>query len=176
MPKKIQFAKNSIIYFRGEESREIFLISEGDVQITSTLLGVEKRKRYSKGDFFGLHSAIGEIGRNDDAMSLTNVSLISFNVKEFEGLITKNPKLSLQLMQMLSHELRQVHQKTKSVMKVSSNVSPETGLYLYAKTYYEKSENEKALYVLKKYAELYSSGEYMSEVSNMLKDIKNRGS
>lgn len=173
MSKKVKFAKNSIIYFRGEEANEIFLISEGEVQVTSSLLGVEKKKRHAKGDFFGMHSAIGNIGRNDDAMSLTDVVLIVFNVKEFEALITKTPKLSLQLMRILSHELRQIHTITQSVMDSKKELSPEAGLYLYAKHYYEKNEVKKTLYVVKQYMALYSHGEHIAEVQNMLKDLQN---
>ncbi len=175
MSKKVKFAKNSIIYFRGEEASEIFLISEGEVQVTSNLFGVEKKKRHAKGDFFGMHSAIGTIGRNDDAMSLTDVVLIVFNVKEFETLITKTPKLSLQLMRILSNELRQIHTVTQTVMDSKKELSPEEGLYLYAKCYYEKNEIKKALYVIERYMSMHSNGEHINEIQEMLKDLQSNG-
>ncbi len=175
MSRKVKFAKNSIIYFRGEEATEIFLISEGEVQVTSNLFGVEKKKRHAKGDFFGMHSAIGNIGRNDDAMSLTDVVLIVFNVKEFEALITKTPKLSLQLMRILSQELRQIHTITQTVMDSKKELSAEEGLYLHAKNYYTNGDATKAMYVLKQYVTLHSNGEHMSEIQTMLQDLKSHG-
>lgn len=175
MPKKVQFTKNSIIYFRGEESKEIYLVSEGEIQLNSDVFGVERSKRCLKGNFFGLHSAIGGIGRTDDAISLTPVELLVFDVKEFEDMVTKTPRLSLQLMQMLSHELRQVHKKTQAIMEIKTDATPDTRLFMYAKTYFENHEYSKAMYVCRRYAEQFPRGDHIEPVLEMMKDIQSHG-
>ncbi len=176
MPKTLRFPKGSVIYFHGENAGEIFLIKSGSVVVSSDIhLGVEKKHQIDKGGFLGLHSALDKIPRQDDAIAVTDVELIGFDVDEFHKLITTKPNLSLQLMKMLSHELRSVHEKGKEIEGIDHavRVDPESGLFMCANFFCNKKEYEKAKYVLEKFIEQYPKSNNLSKVRDLLASLDN---
>lgn len=174
MPRVLKFKKNAVVYFKGERSQNIFLIKEGSVTlVTGEKSSVSTGKRdLKKGEFFGLFSAIGKFPRQEDAVSLSDVEVLAFDEDEFEGLIAKNPRLSLQLMQMLSQELRKVHKKAQMILDTNVEISLADGLFGYAEMYIDKQDSDKAKYVLAQFLQAYPNHAKSEQAHEMLKNIE----
>lgn len=172
MAKTARYSKNSVLYFRWDQSQYIYLIREGTVVLTNDIINPNSNGKYKKGDFVGLYAALGNFPYQEDAISETDVEVMMFSVDEFETLIANKPNLSLQLLQMLSHELRNTHTKAKRILTDSSaKVDNVHGLFSYVKLYTETGEIDKAKYVSQQFLKMYPNHSLTSEVKVMLEKI-----
>lgn len=170
MPTILNFKKNAIIYFKGDRPDLIYLIKEGKVTTISEKGDKNTpstTKVLKKGEFFGLFSAIGQYPRQEDAVSVSDLELLGFDEEEFEDLVAKNSRLSLQLMKMLSQELRKVHKKTQKILKIDDNVELSCGLFAYIEMYVQSGDKEKAKYVIDKFLDAYPAHEKTEEVKDI---------
>ena len=158
MPKLLKFVKNSSVYLKGDRAEYIYLVKEGEIVLVSSIDGVSSNKTIKKGDFFGLFSAIGKVPRQEDAFAYGNVEVLAFDNEEFEKVVANNSRLSLQLMTLMSKELREVHKKASELLyEDSSSTSLPDGLYSYIQMYLDNNEKAKAKYIILKFMEEYPS-------------------
>lgn len=176
MPELSLFKKSTVLYLRGEASNYIYLIKTGTIVLS---YGVDtehpRRQVIGKGEFFGLFSAIGHYPRQADAVANSDIELLIFDEKEFEHLVGKNKKLSLQFMNMLSKELRLINKKVKEILQTRNSIVTglDTGMYNYIKMYEKQNDTKKIVYIAKKFIETHPTSKNFDEVKDILHRFEN---
>ena len=175
MPKNMRLSKNSALYFRWDQSSYIYLISEGTVLLSGELNNAKTQEKYQKGEFVGLYAALGNFPYQEDAITETDVEVMLFSVEEFEKLISTKSNLSLQLLQLLSKELRKSHRQAKEILtETKGKVNEVEGLLAYANIYTRNHEYSKAKYVINTFLKMYPnhSDSVAKEIETMKRKIE----
>lgn len=182
MPQINRFKKNTVLYLTGDAPDGIYLIKQGNIMLSSvaTASGVGKhseskepnKKLVHKGEFFGLFSSLGGYPRQEDAVAYTNVEVLVFNELEFEQLVGKTPKLALQLMRLLSKELRAIHKKTREVLETNTITLLDESLYGYVQLYDKNNDASKVIYVATYFLQTHSTSKYVENVKKILAKYK----
>jgi CRP/FNR family cyclic AMP-dependent transcriptional regulator len=124
LAKPCFFAENSIILKEGESGDSMYIMCEGEVEITKRLtlvldqdLPKEKRMIHLKaeeGVSFGEMALLEQDSRSATVTALTNCRLLELNREDFLRFIRENNasgcKILLRLAQLLSHFLRKTDQ------------------------------------------------------------------
>ena len=118
MPKKITYAKGSIIYFEEDKDDRIFILQKGLVVLSST--DVETKSpvtEYAKeGEFFGVKSAFGRFPREETATVVADAQVIAMSVAEFEQLFSSNKQIIMKMLRVFSNQLRAIHKRSEQIL------------------------------------------------------------
>ncbi len=119
-----EFPAGSVILREGEEGDSMFIICEGEVEITKRLTleldeetpkeRVMIRLKADDGVSFGEMALLEKEARSATVTALTSVRLLELRREEFMGLVQDDPqmgvKILLRLAQLLSRHLRKTNQ------------------------------------------------------------------
>ncbi|MDR0374309.1 MAG: cyclic nucleotide-binding domain-containing protein [Treponema sp.] len=168
MPKLLQYRANSVIYFEGDAAEKIFLLQAGSVKLLHVDIesGKDVSEPLSKGEFFGVKSALGHYPREEDAIVAQDSTVLAFSVSEFEDLATKNALLILKMLKVFSNQMRRTHKQVASLMNnaESQNQKPEDGLYQLGKFYFKNKKYAYTQHIYSKYLTYYPDGAYVDTV------------
>ena len=173
MPKVVSYTKGSIIYFEGDKDERIFILQKGTLILSSKDIesGATLTEQIKTGEFFGVKSALGHFPREETATVLTDTSVISMGVAEFEQIFSKNEQVILKMLRVFSGQLRQIHKKTEAVMNDAFNFSnPETGMYDVARCFFEAEEYRSCVDVCNKFLARFPASQQLGDVEKLLKD------
>ncbi len=119
------------------------------------------------GEFFGVKSAMGHFPREEDATALSNAQTVAFSVPEFETLVTTNLRVSLKMLKVFSNQLRRIHSKVSSMLNTLDEIDPEKGLFNSGEFYFKNKNFPHALYIFKRYLDIYPSGRYAEQAAEL---------
>lgn len=112
------FDSGKIIFQENEEGHCMYIIQEGSVRILKTL---DKREYtlavLGKGDFFGEMAIVSKIRRTATAVAADTVKVLEFDREGFIGMIEKNAKIALNIIDKLSRRLLQANQQILHLKK-----------------------------------------------------------
>lgn len=156
------YKEGSVIYFEGDEGKEIYILKSGRIVLISKALdtGEEIREEIKTGEFFGVKSVLGGYNREETAQVLTDSVVLVFTQDEFEKLITKNFEILMKLLRVFSNQLRRIGKKVRELLGKGESRKPATELFNIGEYYYHRGKKEQAIYAYKKYQEFYPTGEY----------------
>src|SRR5579864_7931040 len=121
--QSVDFSAGEIIFREGDLGTEMYIISEGKVEILNRM-GEDDRVLavLEKGDFFGEMSVLEDLPRAATARALTDSRLLQINGSTFDQMLQANPEIAVRSMRKLSRRLRE----TDDLLKTSfgSRVSP----------------------------------------------------
>jgi CRP/FNR family cyclic AMP-dependent transcriptional regulator len=107
---EISYGDGDVIFREGDESREMYIISEGEVDITKRIGQDEiTLARLARGEFFGEMSLLESLPRTGTARAVGNVRLIGLHSGLFLKKIRRDPAFAFEIMQSLSNRLRHVN-------------------------------------------------------------------
>jgi len=168
----------SYILLEEEETDNVFIISQGTVQVTKTLEdGKEVILAYlEEGEFFGELAAFDGHPRSANVKAQEECELIVISQPNFIELIKKNSKISLELLKELSGRIRHLDQQILSLSLLDSK-------YRIAKQILEISERngviKKGLITLNKFPTHQEiakmTGTSRETVTRVIKSFKDRG-
>ncbi|MDR1220328.1 MAG: cyclic nucleotide-binding domain-containing protein [Treponema sp.] len=168
MPRLLQYRANSVIYFEGDVAEKVFLLQEGSVKLLHVDIesGKDVSELLSKGEFFGVKSALGHYPREEDAIVVQDSTTLAFSVSEFEELATKNAHLIIKMLKVFSTQMRRTHKQVASLMNnvESQNQTPEDGLYQLGKFYFKNKKYVYTRHIYTKYLTYYPRGVYTDAV------------
>ena len=173
MPKPMQFRAGSLIYFKGDPADKVFILQAGRVNLAYQDIetGQDVHDMVQPGEFFGVKSALGRYPREENAIALTDTSLMAFNVPEFEALAMSNSRIILKMLKVFSNQLRKIHKQVSSLM-AKEEQNPEAGLFSVGE-YYLKSRNYgQARYIFSRYLTYYPSGRNAAQAANNLQQAE----
>ena len=161
------FKANSVIYFRGDVSDKIYILKSGRISLNSNDIetGQEIHDYIKTGEFFGVKSAMGKYPREEDAVVLSNTTVIQFSVPEFEAVVSQNTTLIMKMLKVFSNQLRRIHVKVSSLLAEDEQVDPEAGLFNNGQYYLGKKRYQQALYAFRRYLTYYPSGTFHAKAN-----------
>ena len=102
------FQAGDYIFREGELGTEMFIVQEGEVHISKTLVGeTHVLSRLEKGDFFGEMAILESVPRTADAVAHTEVKVIPINGSRFDEMLRKNPEIAVRIIRKYSKRLRE---------------------------------------------------------------------
>ncbi len=106
------FADGDIIVREGEETREMFVIQRGAVEIVKQVGGHEVRLALlSRGAFFGEMSLLEGLPRSADARACGATTLVVFRPGSLLLQIRRDPTFAFELLQQMSRRVRELNDK-----------------------------------------------------------------
>lgn len=174
MPKAVQYAKGSIIYFAGDKDDRVFILQSGIVVLTT--IDIESNspvtEQVKNGEFFGVKSALGHFPREETATALSESRAISMTVTEFERLFSSNPQIIMKMLRVFSGQLRQVHKKIESLLNNTGEVNQQSGMFAVAKGFYDDEQYRSCCDVCIKLLSRFPNTPDKESVAKMYADSK----
>ena len=122
----VEFSTGDTIFTEGDLGTEMFIIQEGQVEVSKNFRGEEQRLALlEKGDFFGEMSLLEDMPRTDTAKALSDCRLLSINGSTFDQMLRKNPEIAVRMMRQLSRRLRNTDQMLRDVLGSQDSRGPE---------------------------------------------------
>ncbi len=113
-----EISSGRIIFREGDEGTQMFIIQEGKVRITKQIGGKEHILTVlGKGDFFGEMAIVNLVKRTATATAVGNVKLLAFDRQGFVGMIEKNAKIALNIIDKLCRRLQNANVQIQHLVK-----------------------------------------------------------
>ena len=103
--------KGEVLYFSSSNVPRIFLLKVGNIKIVSIDEGGNEtiKEILQKGDLFGELDLANDINSNENAVALTKeVSICSFLMSDFEGLLLHHPYLALSYTKFVGLKMKRI--------------------------------------------------------------------
>ena len=116
--RKRTFRAGEVIFHREDVGQVLYVIKEGKVNIC--LMSPEGQEIslvvLGKGDFFGELAILDGLPRSTDAIALERVECYTLQRSDFHNAIMKNPKIAIQVLEILSRRLRKTDDKVEDLV------------------------------------------------------------
>lgn len=97
----------AIIFKEGDEGEKMYIIQKGKVRVSKTINNTEHTLAIlDKGDFFGETALVTKSARTATITAVTEVELLAFDRNDFTGMIEKNAKIALNIIDKLCRRLQ----------------------------------------------------------------------
>jgi TolA-binding protein len=159
MPKPLQYRSGSLIYFQGDAADRIFILQSGKVSLVYQDIesGIDVKDPVQSGEFFGVKSALGRYPREENAIALSETSVMAFTVSEFEAVAMANSRIIMKMLKVFSNQMRRVHKQVSRLM-AKEEEPPADGLFNLGEYYLKNKRFSQAKYVFGRYLTYYPSG------------------
>lgn len=112
------YIDGKVIFNENEPGDRMYIIQEGNVRISKHIGGREHILTVlGKGDFFGEMAIVNRTPRSAKAMAVGTVRLLSFDREGFLGMIEKNGRLALNIIDKLCRRLQQADLQIQHLVK-----------------------------------------------------------
>jgi len=174
MPKPLQYRSGSLIYFQGDPAEKIYILQTGKVSLVYQDIetGADVRDPVQPGEFFGVKSALGHYAREENAVALSDTTVMAFTVPEFEAVAMANSRIIMKMLKVFSNQMRRVHRQVSRIM-AKEEQSPADGLYNVGEFYLKNKRFSHAKHVFSSYLTSYPSGKNAVQASQNLEIAKN---
>jgi CRP-like cAMP-binding protein/predicted negative regulator of RcsB-dependent stress response len=174
MPKPLQYRSGSLIYFQGDPADKIYILQTGKVSLVYQDIetGADVKDPVQPGEFFGVKSALGRYPREENAIALSETSVMVFTVPEFEAIAMANSRIIMKMLKVFSNQMRRVHKQVSKVM-AKEEQSPADSLYNVGEFYLRNKRFSQAKHVFSRYLTFYPSGKDAIQASKNLEVAEN---
>ncbi|MDR0300718.1 MAG: cyclic nucleotide-binding domain-containing protein [Treponema sp.] len=176
MPKPLQYRTGSLIYFQGDPADKIYILQNGKVSLVYQDIetGEDIRDAVQPGEFFGVKSALGRYPREENAMALSDTTVMAFTVQEFEAVAMANSRIIMKMLKVFSNQMRRVHKQVSKLM-AKEEEPPADGLFNVGEFYLKNKRFSHARYVFSRYLTYYPSGKNALQAAKNLEIAENSG-
>jgi CRP/FNR family cyclic AMP-dependent transcriptional regulator len=116
--KRRTFRSGEVIFHREDPGLVLYVIKEGKVKIS--LISPEGQEIslvvFGKGECFGEFAILDGLPRSADAVAMEKVECYTLQRSDFHQAIMKNPKIAIQVMEVLSQRLRSTDQMVEDLI------------------------------------------------------------
>src|SRR2546426_4179318 len=116
--KRRIFRNGEVIFHREDPGQVLYVIKEGKVKIS--LISPEGQEIslvvFGKGECFGEFAILDGLPRSADAVALERVECYTLQRSDFHNAIMKNPKIAIQVLEVLSRRLRKTDDKVEDLV------------------------------------------------------------
>ena len=118
MAKRRTFRNNEVIFHREDPGQVLYVIKEGKVKIC--LISPDGQEIslvvFGKGECFGEFAILDGLPRSADAVALEKVECYTLQRSDFHNAIMKNPKIAIQIIEVLTRRLRSTDQMVEDLI------------------------------------------------------------
>ena len=112
-----RFAPGEVIVREGDDSREMFIIQEGRVQISKHINGIDvPLATLGKGAFFGEMSLLESLPRTATVVALEPTQLLVFQAGGLLLRLRRDPTLAFEMLQQLSGRIRAMNDRLTQML------------------------------------------------------------
>ena len=156
MPKTLQYKSGSLIYAKSDEADKIYILQSGKISLVYEHIesGEDVKDPVQPGDFFGVKSALGHYPREENAIVLSDSTVVAFSVPEFEIMALSNTEIIMKMLKGLSGQMRQIHIKVSKLLD-KDEIKPDEGLFAIGEKYMKLKRFAHAKYIFDRYLEYY---------------------
>jgi len=174
MPKPAQYRTGSLIYFQGDPADKIYILQTGKVSLVYQDIetGADIRDSVQPGEFFGVKSSLGRYTREENAVALSDTTVMIFTVAEFEAVAMANSRIIMKMLKVFSNQMRRVHKQVSKVM-AKEEQPPADGLYNVGEFYLKNKRFTHAKHVFSRYLTFYPSGKNALQATKNLEIAEN---
>jgi len=173
-------AKTSPIPFRfsyifpGDPAEKIYILQTGKISLVYQDIetGADVRDPVQPGEFFGVKSALGRYPREENAVALSDTTVMIFTVPEFEAVAMANSRIIMKMLKVFSNQMRRVHKQVSKVM-AREEQPPADGLYNIGEFYLKNKRFSHAKHVFSRYLTFYPSGRNAIQASKNIEIAEN---
>lgn len=170
------FLKGNYVYIVGDEnSDEIYIVENGEIEIQITNERYKKQKKVAKaGDIIGFISSLCKRPRIESAQAKVDTKVCVFTKETFLSLMVKNNDIALKVLNNFADDLRFYIDIIYSNEDYKIKTPNDIRLKKLADFYFEKKIFQNAYYIYEKYLQLYKNNENIGEIEKKLNDIQNK--
>ncbi|WP_319416206.1 cyclic nucleotide-binding domain-containing protein [Marispirochaeta aestuarii] len=107
-----------ILFQEGDGGDKMYIIQEGNIRISKQIGGKEHILAVlGKGDFFGEMAIVNQVKRSATATAIGTVKLLAFNREGFLGMIEKNARIALNVIDKLCRRLQHTNNQIQHLVK-----------------------------------------------------------
>jgi len=174
MPKPAQYRTGSLLYFQGDPADKIYILQTGKISLVYQDIetGVDVRDPVQPGEFFGVKSALGRYAREENAVALSDTTVMVFTVPEFEAVAMANSRIIMKMLKVFSNQMRRVHKQVSKVM-AKEEQEPADGLFNVGEFYLKNKRFSQAKHVFSRYLTFYPSGKNAIQATKNLEIAEN---
>lgn len=118
MAKRRAFRSGEVIFHRDDAGQVLYVIKEGKVKIC--LISPDGQEIalavLGKGECFGEFALLDGLPRSADAVAMEKVECYTLQRSDFHNAIMKNPRIAIQVMEVLSRRLRSTDQMIEDLI------------------------------------------------------------
>src|SRR5713226_8825608 len=118
MAKRRTFRNGEVIFHRDDPGQVLYVIKEGKVKIC--LISPDGQEMtlvvFGKGECFGEFAILDGLPRSTDAIALERVECYTLQRSDFHNAIMKNPKIAIQILEVLCRRLRKTDDKVEDLV------------------------------------------------------------
>lgn len=176
MPKKITYAKGSIIYFEEDKDDRIFILQKGLILLSSTDVetGNPVTEYAKEGEFFGVKSAFGRFPREETATVVVDSQVIAMSVAEFEQLFSSNKQIIMKMLRVFSNQLRAIHKRSEQILGSGDGVNTQAGMVSVARCFLDDERYRSCCDICLKFLKLYPNSNEKDTIIQLYTDSKKR--
>jgi CRP-like cAMP-binding protein len=169
MPKPAQYRSGSLIYFQGDPADKIYILQTGKISLVYQDIesGADVKDPVQPGEFFGVKSALGRYPREENAIALSDTTVMVFTVPEFEAVAMANSRIIMKMLKVFSNQMRRVDKQVSKVM-AKKEQEPADGLFNIGEFYLKNKRYSQAKHVFSRYLTFYPSGKNAIQASKNL--------
>jgi len=116
--RKRTFRSGEVIFHRDDPGQVLYVIKEGKVKIY--LISPDGQEIslvvFGKGECFGEFAILDDLPRSANAIALEKVECYTLQRSDFHNAIMKNPKIAIQILEVLSKRLRTTNQMVEDLI------------------------------------------------------------
>ena len=174
MPKPAQYRSGSLIYFQGDPADKIYILQTGKISLVYQDIetGIDVKDSVQPGEFFGVKSALGRYTREENAVALSDTTVMVFTVPEFEAVAMANTRIIMKMLKVFSNQMRRVHKQVSKVM-AKAEQEPADGLFNLGEFFLKNRRFSQAKHVFSRYLTFYPSGRNAIQASKNLEIAEN---
>lgn len=174
MPKSVWYKANSIIYFKGDLSDNVYILKSGKVGLSFTDIetGEEVHDMVRTGEFFSVKSSLGKFPKEETAVVLADAEIVVFTVTEFEQVAMQNTRIMMKMLRILSDQLRVIHRQVGKLLSEEETANSETSLFRIGEYYLQSRKIPQALYAFRRYLTYYPSGQHATTASDRIEEAE----
>ena len=112
------FDAGKVIFSEGDQGDHMYIIQSGRVSISKNVGGREHELAVlEKGDFFGEMAIVSRIARTATATAVDSTQLLAFDRQGFMGMIEKNAKIALNVIDKLCRRLQNANSQIQMLFQ-----------------------------------------------------------
>ncbi len=130
-----------VLFRENDEGDQMYIIQEGSIRISKMIGGKEHILAVlGKGDFFGEMAIVSRVRRTATATAVGTVHLLAFNREGFLGMIEKNARIALNIIDKLCRRLQAADLQIHHLVRKSSRGLMAMNLYFtFAENGFERA-------------------------------------
>ncbi len=149
----VSYNKGAYITIEGKKSQQFYIIRTGQVRIEKDLSLPEEENEsvLNPGDFFGVVSTMSNHNHIDNAVALSDCTLITVRSDQYSLLIERNTPVAMKIINGFSRQVRLLDQALTRLTFKSSVEADERHLFQVGEYYARQNQFNQAFYAYYKY-------------------------